>query len=72
MNELVKRLVGLTSEQRNLIKNLEHENRHLKLRTQFLCSRIQDLEETNVVIDREIAEIPTGFDLIPESDLNRH
>jgi regulator of replication initiation timing len=72
MNEQVKGLKALTSEQRNIIKKLLYENRHLRLQNRALSKRNQDLEETSVVIDREIAEIPIGFDLIPESDLNRY
>lgn len=72
MNELVGRLETLTSKQRNMIIKLERENRHLKLQNQALSRRVQALEETHVVIDREVAEIPIGFDLIPESDLNRY
>jgi hypothetical protein len=37
-----------------------------------LSKRNRDLEEKHVVIDREIAEIPIGFELIPEDDLNRY
>jgi hypothetical protein len=48
------------------------ENRHLNTLTQTLRHRIQDLEQHHIVIDREIAEIPIGFDLIPEDDLNRY
>ena len=72
MNKLDKRLAALTSEQRNLIIKLGRENQRLKVRNQFLSNRIQDLEQINVVIDREIAEIPIGFDLIPEDDLNKY
>ena len=72
MNEVVGRLETLTSKQRNLIIKLERENQHLKLQNQALSRRILDLEKTHVVIDREIAEIPIGFDLIPENDLNRY
>ena len=72
MDEQVGRLETLTSKQRNLIIKLERENRHLKLQNQALSRRILDLEKTHVVIDREIAEIPIGFDLIPEPDLNRY
>jgi len=72
MNEHLKRLEALVSEQRNLIKELERENRRLKTLTQTMGHRIQDLEETSVMIDREVAEIPIDFDIIPESDLNKH
>ncbi len=72
MNEPVKRLEALVQEQRELIKEFESENRRLKTIVQTLRGRIQDLEQQHIVIDREIAEIPIGFDLIPEDDLNRH
>lgn len=72
MNEEVRRLEALASAQRDLIKELERENRRLKTLTQTQGHRIQDLEETNVLIDRDITEIPIDFDLIPESDLKRH
>ena len=72
MNEHVTRLEALVSEQRNLIKELERENRRLKTLTQTMRHRIQELEETSVMIDREVAEIPIDFDLIPESDLKKH
>ena len=71
MNEKVKHLEALTSEQRNIIKKLLHDNRHLQLQNRTLAKRNKDLETRDVVIDREIAEIPIGFDLIPEDDLNR-
>ena len=72
MNEQVKSLEWLVQKQRNLIKEFESENRRLKTIVQALRGRIQDLEQQHIVIDREIAEIPIGFDLIPEEDLNRH
>ncbi len=72
MNEQVKRLEALVQEQRKLIKELDSENRRLRTIAQTLRNRIQDLEQQHIVIDREIAEIPIGFDLIPEEDLNRH
>ena len=65
------RLEALMFDQPEYIKELERKNRRLELLTQTLSNRIQNLEETNVVIDREVAEIPIDFDLIPESDLNR-
>lgn len=71
MNEKMARLVTLTSEQRNIIKKLRHENRYLQKQNRALSKRNQDLEKRSMVIDREIAEIPIGFDLIPEDDLNR-
>ena len=72
MNEQVERLEALTQEQRELIKELESENRRLKTLTQTLSNRIQELEQQCIVIDRELAEIPIGFDLIPEDDLNKY
>ena len=72
MNEQVKHLKALTSEQRNIIKKLLHENRQLQLQNRALSKRNQDLEETSMVIEKEIAEIPIGFDLIPESGLSRY
>jgi len=71
MNDKMERLVTLTSEQRVIIKKLRHENRHLQMQNKALSKRNRDLEERSVVIDRNIAEIPIGFDLIPEDDLNR-
>ena len=72
MNEQVERLEILSQEQQELIKELENENRCLKARTQTLSNRIQELEQQRLVIDREMAEIPIGFDLIPEDDLNKY
>ena len=72
MNKQFERLQALTREQRELIKKLLMENRRLYKVTQTLHNRIQNLEQLHIVIDREIAEIPIGFDLIPEEDLNRH
>lgn len=69
MNKQVERLQALTRE---LIKKLVSENRELKTLTRTLSNRIRDLEQQCIVIDREMAEIPIGFDLIPESDLNRY
>lgn len=71
MNKQFEHLQALTREQRELIKKLLTENRRLNTLTQTLRHRIQDLEQHHIVIDREIAEIPIGFDLIPEDDLNR-
>ena len=71
MNDKMERLVTLTSEQRNIIKKLLHDNRHLKFQNRALTARNRELEERSMVIDREIAEIPIGFELIPEDDLNR-
>lgn len=72
MNEKVERLQALAQEQRELIKKLEKENQHLKTLTQNLNDRIQELEQQCIVIDRELAEIPIGFDLIPEDDLKKY
>jgi len=72
MNEQVERLEALTQEQRELIKELGSENQRLKTLTQTLSNRIQELEQQHLVIDRETAEIPVGFDLIPEDDLNKY
>ncbi len=72
MDEQFEHLQVLTREQRELIKKLLTENRRLNALTQSLSKRIQQLEKTNLVIDREIAEIPIGFELIPESDLKRY
>jgi predicted nuclease with TOPRIM domain len=72
MNEKVERLQALTQEQRELITKLEKENQHLKTLTQNLNDRIQELEQQCIVIDRELAEIPIGFDLIPEDDLKKY
>ena len=72
MNEQIERLEALTQEQRELIMELESENQRLKTLTQTLSNRIQELEQQRLMIDREMAEIPIGFDLIPEDDLNKY
>jgi len=72
MDEQVERLEALSQEQQELIKELENENRCLKAWTQTLSNRIQELEQQRLLIDREMAEIPIGFDLIPEDDLNKY
>jgi len=69
MNDRIEHLRALTRE---LIKKLGNENRELKTLTRTLSNRIQDLEQQCIVIDRETAEIPIGFDLIPEDDLNKY
>jgi prefoldin subunit 5 len=72
MNEKVERLLALTQDQRELITKLEKENQSLKTLIQNLNDRIRELEQQRVAIDREMAEIPIGFDLIPEDDLNKY
>ena len=72
MSKQAEQLKALTTEQRKLIKKLLDENHHLKLQIEILRNRIQDLEQLHVIVDREVAEIPFGFDLIPEDDLNRN
>lgn len=72
MKKRAERLEELTLKQRELIKQQESEIRLLKTMLRTMKSRITDLEKQHIVIDREIAEIPIGFDLIPEDDLNRH
>jgi hypothetical protein len=72
MNEKAERLLVLTQEQRELIAQLEIENRDLKKLVQNLNDRIDKLEQQRLVIDREMAEIPIGFDLIPEDDLKKY
>ena len=72
MNEKAERLLALTQEQRELIAQLEIENRDLKKLVQNLNDRIDKLEQQRLVIDREMAEIPIGFDLIPEDDLKKY
>lgn len=72
MNDVVERLKALTQEQREQILKLENENRDLETLTRTLSNRIRELEQQCIVIDRELAEIPIGFDLIPEEDLNKY
>lgn len=72
MSEKVERLLALTQDQRELITKLEKENQGFKTLIQNLNDRIQELEQQRVAIDREMAEIPIGFDLIPEDDLNKY
>ena len=54
-HERVDHLETLTFKQRDLIKKLKHENRHLRLQTRALSKRIQGSKETNGVIDKEFA-----------------
>ncbi len=72
MNELVERLEALTQEQRELIKELESENRRLKTLMQTLGNRIRDLEDNQNVFDAAIADIPIGIVLLPENELNKY
>ena len=72
MNEHVERLETLVQEQRERIDELKNENQRLQAQTRTLSNRIQELERQRVVIDREMAEIPIGFELIPEDDLNKY
>jgi predicted nuclease with TOPRIM domain len=72
MNEEVEHLEALTQEQREQIKVLENENRILETLTRTMSNRIEELEQQHIVIDRDVAEIPIGFDLIPENDLNKY
>ena len=44
----------------------------LRLLTKTLCKRVQDLERLQLVIDREIIEIPVDLDLVPEDDLKSY
>ncbi len=72
MSDQVEHLQALTLEQRDLIKKLLDENLRLNTLIQTLRDRIQDLEQQHIVIDKEIAEMPIGFDLIPEEDRNKY
>ena len=72
MNEKVERLLALTQDPRGIITKLEKENQSLKTLIQNLNDRIRELKQQRVAIDREMAEIPIGFDLIPEDDLNKY
>lgn len=72
MNEDVEHLNATAKEQGLLIKELQKENRRLTTLTHTMINRIQELEQQCVVIDRELAEIPFDFDLVPEDDLNKY
>ena len=72
MNDPVERLKTLIQEQREIISELENENRSLRSQAQTSSVRIRELEQQRVAIDREVAEIPIGFKLIPEDDLNKN
>ena len=72
MSKQEEQLKALTIEQRKLIKKLLSENLRLNALTRTLRNRIRDLERVHVIVEKEIAEIPVGFDLIPEDDLNRY
>ena len=52
-NERMQRLDKLASKQRNLIKKLEHENRHLKFKTRALSKRVRELKQASATVDRE-------------------
>lgn len=54
-NERVRSLDSLTSKQRDLIKKLEQENRHLKLKTRALTKRVRDLKQAGASVDKELA-----------------
>ena len=72
MSKQIEQLRSLTIEQRKLIKKLLTENHRLKHLAEELGKRVQDLEKLQLVVDREIIDIPFGFDLIPEDDLKRY
>lgn len=72
MNEDVEHLNTTAKEQGLLIKELQKENRRLTTLTHTMINRINELEQQCVVIDRELAEIPIDFDLVPEDDLNKY
>lgn len=70
MKDQVDNLQAIVREQRELIKRLMSENRRLGEAAEILSERIQDLEQRNIVIDQEIAEVSIDFDLIPDRYLN--
>ena len=72
MNDKVELLSARMREQERIISELQKENRRLTTLTETLSNRIRELEQQCVVIDRELAEIPIDFDLIPEEDLNKY
>ncbi len=72
MSKQIDQLVSLTREQRKLIKDLLSENTRLNRQTKALCKRVQDLERLQMIVDREIIEIPVGLDLVPEKDLTSY
>ena len=71
MSEQAEHLQALMQKQREQIEELENENQHLKTLTETLNNRVRELERQRVAIDREMAEIPIGLDLIPEDDLKK-
>ena len=71
MSKQIDQLRSLTIEQRKVIKDLLSENHRLNRLAKTLCKRVQDLERLQLVVDREIIEIPVGLDLVPEDDLKR-
>lgn len=54
-NDRVQNLDRLTSRQRDLIKKLEYENRHLKLKSRALTQRVRDLKEATATVDKDLA-----------------
>jgi len=55
MNERAEHLDTLTSRQRDLIKKLEYENQHLKLKTRALTQRVRELKDKIAASDGEPA-----------------
>ena len=71
MNKQFDQLRALTKEQRKLIVKLLSDNYRLNCQAKSLRKRVQDLERLQLVVDREIIEIPISLELIPEDDLNK-
>ena len=72
MSKQIDQLKSLTTEQRKVIKRLLSENHRLNRLTKSLFKRVQDLERLQLVVDREIIEIPVGLDLVADKDLKTY
>ena len=70
MNKKTDSSHALIKEQRELIKKLIDENQRQEIQIRTLCERVHDLEERDLVIDRETSEITIDLDLVPEKYLN--
>ena len=70
MNKKTDSSEALIQEQRELIKKLIGENQRQETMIKTLCERVHDLEERDLVIEKETTDISIDLDLVPEKYLN--